>query len=186
MPLSLRSQAPLDWQEPNLIPTSNNWHPTTRTPAEFYYVDFSPGFLAQVQKWCSFTCSATSTAKLSGFQPTVAKLVGGRRNPLHSVLDSWHFASSTQDRLHLEYCVLFWPPQYKKDKELMERIQERATKMIRDLEHLSYEETLRGDLINAYKFSKLGTKRMVHISKIYLLWVPKKTLEQGWMFSLPL
>ena len=34
-------------------------------------------------------------------------------------------------------------PQYRKDVELLERVQRRATKMIRELEHLSYEERLR-------------------------------------------
>lgn len=36
----------------------------------------------------------------------------------------------------LESCVQFWPPQYKTDKELPERVQPRATEMLRGWEHL--------------------------------------------------
>ena len=46
-------------------------------------------------------------------------------------------------RPHLEYCVHAWGPQYRKDVELLERVQRRSTKMISGLEYLSYVERLR-------------------------------------------
>ena len=46
-------------------------------------------------------------------------------------------------RAHVEYCVSAWSPYYKKDKELLEKVQRRFSKMINNMEGLSYEERLR-------------------------------------------
>jgi hypothetical protein len=70
-------------------------------------------------------------------------------------------------RPKLEYCVQAWSPYLKKDKDKLEKVQHRATKMIHELKNKNYKERLaetrlttleerriRGDLIETFKMIK--------------------------------
>ena len=46
-------------------------------------------------------------------------------------------------RPHVEYCIQMWSPLYRRNIDLLDCVQRRATKMIHGMEHHSYEDRLR-------------------------------------------
>ena len=96
-------------------------------------------------------------------------------------------------RSHLEYGNVVWGPTYKGDIIAVERVQRRATKLIREIKHLPYEERLkslrlpslchrrrRGDMIFTYKLhmDKLG------IDKKEFFTSPPNRLVRGHQFRI--
>ena len=87
-----------------------------------------------------------------------------RRNTLYKEKELIIPPYKTIVRPHLEYCIQAWRPYRKKDIDMLERVQRRATKIIPKLRNISYEmhlkecglttlETrrLRGDQIDMFK-----------------------------------
>ena len=75
---------------------------------------------------------------------------------------------------YLESCIQLWSPQYRKDVELLEQVQRKATKMVQELDHVSYEDRLRElglfslekrrlqwDLLAAFQYLKGTYKKAV-------------------------
>ena len=56
---------------------------------------------------------------------------------------------------HLEYCIQTWNPYLRKDVDMLEQLQRRATKLIPGLIYLTYEERL-----NECGLTTLETRRL--------------------------
>ena len=63
----------------------------------------------------------------------------------------------------LEYANAVWDPFFSKDKEMIEKVQKRATRMISSLKTLPYEERLRAlNLPSLYYHRKRGDMILVY------------------------
>jgi len=80
---------------------------------------------------------ALAAKKVNGILGCIKESIASRSRevilPLHSALV----------RPYLGCCVQFWTRQYKRNMDMLERAQKRATKMPKGLKQLTYEEKLK-------------------------------------------
>lgn len=81
--------------------------------------------------------------------------------------DSCHLLS--RDKRHLESCVQFWVPRSLRNMDILDWVQQRASKMVKGLKHLTYEQRLR-------ELGLFGLEKRRLLIKVYeyLIWGHKE------------
>ena len=69
-------------------------------------------------------------------------------------------------RPHVEYCTVAWSPHYIKDKQLIEKIQQRFIKMIPGFRDKSYEEGLQIICLNTLE-ERHNQANLIFLFKMY-------------------
>eukprot|EP00794_Sanderia_malayensis_P003391 gene3390-3881_t len=126
----------------------------------------------------------------------------------HIDKDSFVILYNSYVRPHMEYCVQAWSPYYVKDIDCLEKIQRRATKLVKHIRKWTYEQRLsylglyslkcrreRGDLIDTFKilndfeginsgqFFKLSTEARTRGNSFKLYKTHAKRLVRNNFFS---
>ena len=81
-------------------------------------------------------------------------------------------------RPHLEYCMQAWRPYRKKDIDMLERVQRRATKMIPKLRNISYEMHLK-----ECRLTTLETRRLRDQIEVFNILNGYENIDRNILFT---
>ena len=89
-------------------------------------------------------------------------------------------------RPHLEYCIQAWNPHLRKDVDMLERIQRRATKVIPGLRDLTYEERLKECGLTTLETRRVRGSRMVMkiLILIFFFEIKESKITRGHNYTL--
>ena len=107
-----------------------------------WLIKFNPDNYKLLQLGLVYKQNETITASSKAVAKAMQTLGMMNRSFKYLSKDSFLFLYKIYIRPHLEYCVPTWSPYLAKDNDALERVQHHATKLVKSLSIIPYEDRL--------------------------------------------